>query len=440
MSTSNSSNNTSIISTGILSVASLSMAYLAYYYHSQNQKTKKEISRILIERQAERTGRIRAEIGLRALVKEKETQSYLYYDGNNNDNNNASNNPKSQNQKMILECLGLIQTPFMKRMGTPRQGGLVPSSRAFLELDSSKFAIELLDGLDQYSHCWLIFSFHANTDTHKNISGSSNSSGNIHNKKKNFKQKTKIKPPRAPKEVGKVGMLATRSPHRVNPLGLSLVEVDYLDKVKKRLYFKGIDLVNGTPIYDVKPFVPWDIPGHFDRYLFSSTSSLEQIQEVKDKYAKRYKVPFWVNDHNDVVSQVTFAEEAKTELYNCMRRNLLAPLYTLNLPPAATKGSSTSVAINDENSNPVDLLAAMETIKQVLSQDPRARTTRGTKTTTTGKTDPYRILFCKVQIEFIITDGKDKDTSEVHVVDIYEACLENKEYVDGIPLINKQEE
>ena len=197
-------------------------------------------------RLAERRGRIRAEVSLRTHLKELE-QTKLLSDSNHNNhtttttttnNNNNKNNDKNNNNnpKMLLQCLGTLTTPFTKRMGTPRQGALVPASRAFLELDT-KYAMELFDGIQDYSHCWIVFQFHANTN---------NLASEEH-------KKSKIKPPRAQGEGQgknfKVGMLATRSPHRPNPLGLSLVKVGQVDRKKRRLYFEAIDLVHGTPVY-----------------------------------------------------------------------------------------------------------------------------------------------------------------------------------------------
>lgn len=126
-----------------------------------------------------------------------------------------------------LKCIGTIVSPFTKRMGTPRQGALAMSARGYVQLITKNCHEETIDGLDAYSHCWILFSFHANT--------------NIDNKK------AKVRPPRG--GGVRVGQLATRSPHRPNNIGLSLVKVDKVDKVNRRLYITALDLVNGTPVY-----------------------------------------------------------------------------------------------------------------------------------------------------------------------------------------------
>lgn len=126
-------------------------------------------------------------------------------------------------------------------MGTPRQGALVPSGRGFVQL---RIPVECIEGLESYSHAWIIFTFHANTDTP--TATTIGSATNTTSSKLNF-SKTKIRPPRG--NGIKVGMLATRSPHRPNNVGLSLVKISGVDKKEKRLHIQALDLVNGTPVY-----------------------------------------------------------------------------------------------------------------------------------------------------------------------------------------------
>ena len=176
---------------------------------------------------------------------------------------------QQNNQQLQLQCIGTIISPYTKRMGTPRQGALVPSGRGYIQLN---IPVECVDGLDMYSHAWILFTFHANTDAHTKQQTAMQQSKSKQSKKKGNStnnnsmsnlSKTKIRPPRAPHGL-KVGMLATRSPHRPNNIGLSLVQITSVDKKNKRLYISALDLVNGTPVYDVKPCVPWDIPGYYD--------------------------------------------------------------------------------------------------------------------------------------------------------------------------------
>jgi len=230
-----SSNSKTISTVLITSAASISLSIAFYYYHkSALNRLERKLNGA---RLAERRGRIRAEVSLRTHLKAVE-QNQLKESQNDlhdvkirlSSNSNSENSPK-----MLLKCIGTLHTPFTKRMGTPRQGALVPSSRAFLQLDIS-LAIEILDGIQEYSHCWVVFEFHANT----NLTTSGFATA----------KKSKIRPPRASGSGNqKVGILATRSPHRPNPVGLSLVKVNRVDTKKRRLYIEAIDLVHGTPVY-----------------------------------------------------------------------------------------------------------------------------------------------------------------------------------------------
>jgi tRNA-Thr(GGU) m(6)t(6)A37 methyltransferase TsaA len=130
-----------------------------------------------------------------------------------------------------VEPIGHILTPFKEKFGTPRQPSLVPSSWGVLTLRKELNLNGAFEGLEGFSHVWLIFLFHQNEN--KAVRG-------------------KIHPPRM--EGEKIGLFATRTPHRPNPIGLSAVKLDRIDG--NTLYLSGVDLVDGTPILDVKPYLP----------------------------------------------------------------------------------------------------------------------------------------------------------------------------------------
>lgn len=127
--------------------------------------------------------------------------------------------------------IGFIETCFKERFGTPRQPSLVPSSWGILRLRPELNLAEALDGLEGFSHVWLIWVFHQNTN--KGI-------------------KAKIHPPRMGGE--KTGLFSTRTPHRPNPIGLSAVRLERIEG--GTLYLSGVDLLDGTPILDIKPYLP----------------------------------------------------------------------------------------------------------------------------------------------------------------------------------------
>lgn len=146
-----------------------------------------------------------------------------------------SSDPASSQLPTTFEfrSIGTIESVFKLKYGTPRQGTIAPTSRGCLTLDAS-IPVESLFGLEEYSHIWLVFIFHRN---------------------ENKKFRPKIEPPRAGGK--KLGVFATRTPHRVNPIGLSLVKLDRIEG--RTLYLSSLDLIQGTPIIDIKPYHPADV-------------------------------------------------------------------------------------------------------------------------------------------------------------------------------------
>lgn len=126
----------------------------------------------------------------------------------------------------------VTQCSFKEKFGTPRQGCLTPESRAFLKL-SPKLPAGATEGLEGFSYLWLLWVFHENTNT---------------------KVKGKVFAPRL--DGASTGVLASRSPHRPNPIGLSRVKLESVEG--EGLWVSGIDLIEDTPILDIKPFIQED--------------------------------------------------------------------------------------------------------------------------------------------------------------------------------------
>lgn len=133
--------------------------------------------------------------------------------------------------QFTFKPIGILKSCYPDKFGVPRQSGLVKKAYSELQI-SPEFQPEFsLEGLAGYSHVWLQFVFHLNSSTRFHA---------------------KVHPPRLDGES--IGLFATRSPHRPNPIGLSLVEL--VEVKKDTLIFAGADLVDGTPILDVKPYLP----------------------------------------------------------------------------------------------------------------------------------------------------------------------------------------
>lgn len=130
-----------------------------------------------------------------------------------------------------------IRTPYREKFATPRQPGLAPTVRAQVELLPEFASPEAVRELDGFSHIWLIFLFH-----------------------QTYGQgwKPTVRPPRLGGNQ-RVGVFACRSPFRPNPIGLSAVKLLSVDCSEGRvvLEVQGADLIDGTPILDIKPYLPY---------------------------------------------------------------------------------------------------------------------------------------------------------------------------------------
>jgi tRNA-Thr(GGU) m(6)t(6)A37 methyltransferase TsaA len=145
----------------------------------------------------------------------------------------------SKDEGFFVQPVGYISSCYRQCVGTPRQGMLVPHSRSSITL-AKNVSPEALDGLEDFSHVWITFQFHLNSNTLKEA--------NAFSKRATFQ--AKINPPML-KGI-KLGVLATRSPHRPNPIGVTLAQIRGIDKKSRTLLLHACDLVDGTPVLDIK--------------------------------------------------------------------------------------------------------------------------------------------------------------------------------------------
>ena len=141
-------------------------------------------------------------------------------------------------ESMTLKVIAHIHTAFPTKFGIPRQSGLVDSLRGEIVFTPEYRNPDALRGLEAFSHIWLVWQF----------------SGAVRDT-----WSPTVRPPRLGGNT-RMGVFATRSPFRPNPLGLSSVQ---LEKIELRpdtgpvLIVRGADLMDGTPIYDIKPYIPY---------------------------------------------------------------------------------------------------------------------------------------------------------------------------------------
>ena len=139
---------------------------------------------------------------------------------------------------MIISPIAHIRTEFSEKFGIPRQSGLAASLRGTIVFEHEYRNADALRGLEGFSHLWLIWGFSENLD--KGWSPT-------------------VRPPRLGGNT-RVGVFATRSPFRPNGLGLSsvkIVEIKTDPKLGPVIVVSGADLMDGTPIFDIKPYIPY---------------------------------------------------------------------------------------------------------------------------------------------------------------------------------------
>ena len=141
-----------------------------------------------------------------------------------------------------LSAIGTVVSPYQEKFAIPRQPGIVTAAKGQIHLADHANNIELVRGLEQFSHLWLIFIFHG-----------SQTQG----------WKPLVRPPRLGGNK-KLGVLATRSTFRPNPIGMSVIKLDGIRQKKLTnghqqiiIDISGLDLLNGTPIVDIKPYIPY---------------------------------------------------------------------------------------------------------------------------------------------------------------------------------------
>ncbi|WP_131978004.1 tRNA (N6-threonylcarbamoyladenosine(37)-N6)-methyltransferase TrmO [Cricetibacter osteomyelitidis] len=141
------------------------------------------------------------------------------------------------NLTLNLQAVGIIHTPYKEKFSVPRQPDLVQDGVGVVELLPPYNQPEVVRGLEQFSHLWLIFQF---------------------DQIPQGKWQPTVRPPRLGGNQ-RVGVFASRATHRPNPLGLSKVKLRKVECAdgKVLLHLGAVDLVDGTPIFDIKPYIAY---------------------------------------------------------------------------------------------------------------------------------------------------------------------------------------
>jgi tRNA-Thr(GGU) m(6)t(6)A37 methyltransferase TsaA len=153
---------------------------------------------------------------------------------------------------LVLQPIGLVHSDLVYRYETPRQGVLAGDSMSYIQLESQMNFEQAVKHLDGFERIWVIYLFHLNENW-----------------------KPMVTPPRHTRK--KVGVFATRSPHRPNRIGMSCVKLEKIEGLK--IYISESDILDGSPVLDIKPYLPYS-----DSFPDAATGwvkkNIEEIYEV----------------------------------------------------------------------------------------------------------------------------------------------------------------
>ena len=275
---------------------------------------------------------------------------------------------QTEEEDLAVMRIGVIRSIYRLCVGTPRQGLLAPDARGRIELDKigNSATESTVSGLEEFSYIWVLFHFHLNTQSTK--------------KERRFKSKI------APPALGgkKVGIYATRSPHRHNPIGITLCKLDRIQihgPHKVTLHVSGLDLVDGTPVLDIKPYVPVydsvNIISQTENSSLSSDAGVETSILSNDLQLPPPRVPGWVQGGLATKRNVIITETAKNELEEILQED--SKVLEFYGPHCFTDP-------NDNTDNTKETV--LRVIEQVLSID--VRSSHQTRKARTGRSQAER--------------------------------------------------
>jgi tRNA-Thr(GGU) m(6)t(6)A37 methyltransferase TsaA len=178
--------------------------------------------------------------------------------------------------QITFNYIGRVNSPYKEKFAIPRQPGLVSAAKGSIFLIDNANNEELLRGIEQFSHLWVLFIFHGTAQQG---------------------WKPLVRPPRLGGNK-KLGVLATRSTFRPNPIGMSVVKLESIEQQNKQLVvnISGLDFLDQTPVIDIKPYIPYSDSiscaqaGFAQQQPFKALSITfsKQAQEEAKKYQQVY--------------------------------------------------------------------------------------------------------------------------------------------------------
>jgi tRNA-Thr(GGU) m(6)t(6)A37 methyltransferase TsaA len=208
--------------------------------------------------------------------------------------------------------IGIVHSPYREKFGIPRQSGLVDEAISTIELIPPFDRAEALRGLEQLSHVWVLFLFHQTMRE---------------------QWKPTVRPPRLGGNE-RLGVFATRSPFRPNPIGLSSARLLGIEQNDSHLVLKlaGLDLVDGTPVLDIKPYIAYT-DSHTDADSGFASNRPPLLKVVWSDDALRVATAY-ENQHagfTKLVAQVLAQDPRPAYIANDVQREFGIQLYDANI-------------------------------------------------------------------------------------------------------------
>ena len=174
-----------------------------------------------------------------------------------------------------MKIIARIHTPYKEKFGIPRQSGICDKITSKIVFEKEFRRPEALMGLEGYSHLWVIWNF-------------------SESEREDFSPT--VRPPRLGGNK-RMGVFATRSPFRPNPIGLSSLKIERIEKTGKEgtvIFVRGADMLDGTPIYDIKPYIPFtdshpEARGGFADEVFDYSVAVDFPKELLEIISPEYR-------------------------------------------------------------------------------------------------------------------------------------------------------
>mmetsp|Transcript_31345 Transcript_31345/g.35075 ORF Transcript_31345/g.35075 Transcript_31345/m.35075 type:complete len:502 (-) Transcript_31345:2704-4209(-) len=291
---------------------------------------------------------------------------------------------QQQQQDLVVKPIGVVRSIYRLCVGTPRQGLLAQDARGRIELAKlgNSSTRDSVSGLEGFSYIWVLFNFHLNTQSTR------------------ARIKSKISPPALGGK--KVGVFCTRSPHRYNPIGITLCKLDRVEIKGPHeviLHVSGLDLVDGTPVIDIKPYV----------------STYDSVNSAFGLQLPPPRVPEWVEGGLATQRNVTITEIAKNELEEILHQN--ANALEFYGPHCGDCGDDTNA---ETTTNTRDTM--LRVIRQVLAID--VRSSFQTRKARIGRSQAERSKPVRKKFEIVTTTKNDGTAAKEEKINVPRTCTQ----------------